>query len=65
MNLGVDGDFVKDVSASLQPGTSALFVVVHDANPAVVRAVLEEHHGKVIQTTLSSEAEENLRKALD
>ena len=65
MSLGVDGDFVKDVSASLQPGTSALFVVVHDANPAVVRAVLEEHHGKVIQTTLSSEAEENLRKALD
>ncbi len=65
MHLGVDGDFVKDVSASLQPGTSALFVVVHDANPAVVRAVLEEHHGKVIQTTLSTEAEENLRKALD
>ncbi len=65
MNLGVDGDFVKDVSASLQPGTSALFVMVHDANPAVVRAVLEEHHGKVIQTTLSTEAEENLRKALD
>jgi uncharacterized membrane protein len=65
MHLGVDGDFVKDVSSSLQPGTSALFVVVHDANPAVVRAVLEEHHGKIIQTTLSPEAEESLKKALD
>jgi uncharacterized membrane protein len=65
MKLGVDGDFVKEVSNSLQPGTSALFVVVRDANPAVVRAVLEEHHGKVLQTTLSSEAEENLIKALE
>lgn len=65
MNLGVDGKFVKEVSETLQPGTSALFVLVHDANPAVVRAVLEEHHGKVLQTTLSPEAEEALKKALD
>jgi uncharacterized membrane protein len=65
MKLGVDGDFVKEVSASLQPDSSALFVLVRDANPAVVRAVLEEHHGKIIQTTLSPEAEESLRKALE
>ena len=64
MNLGVDGDFVKEVSESLQPGTSALFVLVHDANPAVVRAILQEHPGKVIQTTLSPEAEKSLKKAL-
>jgi uncharacterized membrane protein len=65
MKLGVDGDFVKEVSASLQPDSSALFVLVRDANPAVVRAVLEEHQGKIIQTTLSPEAEESLRKALE
>jgi YegS/Rv2252/BmrU family lipid kinase len=65
MKLGVDGEFVKDVSESLKPGTSALFVLVHDANPAVVRAVLEEHKGTVLQTTLSPEAEESLKKALD
>ena len=35
-----------------------------DANPDVVRAVLEEHHGKVLHTTLSPEAEENLQNAL-
>lgn len=64
MNLGVDGQFVKDVSESLQPGTSALFVLVRDADPAVVRAVLEGHHGKVLQTTLSEEAEESLKNAL-
>lgn len=65
MDLGVDGKFVKQVSESLQPGSSALFVLVHDANPAVVRAALEDFHGTVIQTTLSEEAEENLKKALD
>jgi uncharacterized membrane protein len=64
MNLGVDGDFVKDVAGSLQPGTSALFVLVRDANPSVVRAVLQEHHGKVLHTTLSPEAEESLINAL-
>jgi uncharacterized membrane protein len=65
MNLGVDGKFVKEVSDSLQPGTSALFVLVHDANPDVMRAILQEHHGKVLHTTLSEEAEENLKKALE
>lgn len=63
-HLGVDGKFVKEVGESLQPNTSALFVLVHDANPAVVRAALEEHHGKIIQTTLTPEAEEALAKAL-
>lgn len=64
MKLGVDGDFVKEVSESLQPGTSALFVLAHDADPAVIRAALEDYHGTVIQTTLSEEAEESLKRAL-
>ena len=65
MDLGIDGKFVDQVRDSLEPGTSALFVLVRDADPAVVRAALEGHHGTVIQTTLSAEAEENLKKALD
>ena len=64
MDFGVDGKFVKEVSESIQPGTSALFVLVRDANPDVVRAILSEHHGKVLHTTLSPEAEENLQNAL-
>jgi uncharacterized membrane protein len=65
MDLGVDGKFVKDVSESIQPGASALFVLVSEANPDVVRAILAEHHGKVLHTTLSEEAEERLKKALE
>lgn len=64
MDLGIDGKFVKEVSESLQPGTSALFVLVRDANPAAIRAALEGHHGTVMQTTLSTEAEESLKQAL-
>jgi uncharacterized membrane protein len=64
MDLGVDSKFIKEVSESIRPGTSALFVLVQDANPDVVRAILSEHHGKVLHTTLSEEAEESLKRAL-
>lgn len=63
MDMGVDGKFVKDVADHLQPGTSALFVL-GKGDPNAALGVLREHHGKVLQTTLSSEAEENLKQAL-
>jgi uncharacterized membrane protein len=63
LDQGVDGKFVKEVSENLTPGTSALFLVFDRANPAVMQ-VLEPFHGKVIQTTLPSDIEERLRKAV-
>lgn len=64
MDLGVDGNFVKDVGEQIQPGTSALFVLTRDENAAGVLAVLRQFQGKVLQTTLDSEADEAIRKAL-
>ena len=64
MDLGVDGKFVKDVKDSLTPNTSALFVIVRDADPTAALALLRNYKGRVLQTTLDSEAEENLRRAL-
>lgn len=64
MQTGVDGSFVKDVEAELQPGASALFVLTRRDNLAGELAILREFKGKVLQTTLSSEAEESLKKAL-
>jgi uncharacterized membrane protein len=61
---GVDQKFVDEVGEHLQPGNSALFVIVREANPAVARAVLKPYKGTVIQTSLPSEAEEELRRAL-
>lgn len=63
-NLGIDGTFVQQVSASLPPGTSALFMLIYDFDPEVVRVVLQEHHGHVLHTTLSPEAEATLKRSL-
>lgn len=63
-DLGVDAKFVKDVAEKMQPGTSALFILGHGADPNAVLGVLRNYKGTVLQTTLSEEAEENLRKAL-
>ena len=64
MDLGVDGKFVKQVGEEIKPGTSALFVLVDKANPAAELAILRQFKGKVLQTTLSSESEDAVRKAL-
>lgn len=63
-DLGVDQKFVKDIEAALQPGTSALFLIVRHADPNAAVAALKPYKGTVYQTTLSTEAEETLRRVL-
>ncbi len=60
----MDKDFVKDVTAELNPGTSALFIMASKVNPGPLRAALENYHGKVFQSTLDDEALEEVKKAL-
>jgi uncharacterized membrane protein len=64
LDRGVDGTFVKEVSQSLEPGHSALFLLVGEANINAAFAALRSHKGKVYHTTLSSEVEESLRSTL-
>ncbi len=64
LDTGVDGKFVKEVGEEIKPGTSALFLLTSHENPAAEMAILRQFKGKVLQTNLSSEAEENLKKAL-
>ena len=63
-HLGIEKSFVKDVAAELQPGTSALFIIVRDANPDVAVATLRQYEGNVYHTSLPPEAEENLRRSM-
>lgn len=58
---GISKSFTKEVAESLQPGTSAIFFIVRDADVDYALALLRNYQGKVIQTTLPEEAEEELR----
>jgi uncharacterized membrane protein len=60
---GVDRNFVKELSQSLEPGKSALFLMIKAAQPAFVDA-LKPYKGQVYQTTLSEDVEKRLARAL-
>ena len=64
LDKGVPKDFAKEVSESLTPGTSALFVLVNGADPSSVRGALQNFHGHLYHSNLDTEAEETLRRAL-
>jgi uncharacterized membrane protein len=64
VDLGVDQKFVKEVSEDMQPGTSALFFIVRDAEPDVAVAALRPYKGTVRHTSFPPEAEEELRRIL-
>jgi uncharacterized membrane protein len=61
---GVDRKFVADVQNSLTPGSSALFLVIRSGDAAALRGALEPYEGTLIQTTLDSSLEDQLRDAL-
>lgn len=63
-NLGIDHQFVEDVSEALEPGSSALFVMVREPDPEEALAALEPFEGKVYYTALPKATEEELRRIL-
>jgi uncharacterized membrane protein len=65
LDRGVGGNFIDEVKTTLRPGRSALFLVIKESEQDAVLAALRRYRGDVIQTTLDSEAEEALRKALE
>jgi uncharacterized membrane protein len=63
-DTGIDSKFIEDVKNTLTPGRSALFLVVKEGEADAAVAALRGLSGDVIQTTLDSETEEQLRQAL-
>lgn len=63
-DLGVDQKFVKDVEAAMTPGSSAIFLVIRQADPNAALAALKPYKGTVYHTSLDTEAEESLRQVL-
>jgi uncharacterized membrane protein len=60
----IDKDFESRVRDLLQPGTSALFLVVEKATPDKAVEALSRFGGTVLKSSLSKEAEAQLQEAL-
>jgi uncharacterized membrane protein len=63
-DLGINDQFMKDLAATMTPGSSALFVLVRKATPDKVLEEIKGSGGKVLKTSLSHEDEEKLQVAL-
>jgi uncharacterized membrane protein len=60
----VDQVFVQQVREAMQPGTSALFLVVEKVTPDKAVAALSKYGGTVLKSSLSKETEAQLQDAL-
>jgi uncharacterized membrane protein len=61
---GIDKDFQDRVRDLVQPGTSALFLVLERATPDKAVEALSKFGGTVLKSSLSKEAEADLQEAL-
>ena len=61
---GIDKAFQQQVRDYVQPGTSALFMVIEQVTPDKAIAALQQYGGTVIRTSLSDEDTKRLQDAL-
>src|SRR5246127_520312 len=61
---GVDKAFQDQVRGMLQPGTSALFLMVEKVTPDKAIEAMSRYGGTVLKTSLSKEGEQELQDAL-
>jgi uncharacterized membrane protein len=63
-DFGINDAFMKELSASLQPGNAALFVLVQSMTADKVLKEIEGYGGRVLKTSLDETKEQVLRDAL-
>lgn len=62
-DFGVDDAFIKETAATIEPGHSAIFLLVREATADKVLPELQKFsNGTIIQTSLSDEQEAQLRE---
>jgi uncharacterized membrane protein len=64
-DVGIDDDFMKELGATLKPGTAALCVLIRQMTPDKVVEEIQKFGGKLIKTNLCNENEAKLRAALE
>ncbi len=63
-DIGVDDNFMKSLGETLQPGTSALFILVRKVTPDKVLEEVAPYGGTVLRTSLSKDEEAQLQEVL-
>ncbi len=61
-DMGIDDKFIERIRAQVTPGTSALFALTSDAVIDRVREAFAGHEPELLETNLSKEQEEQMRK---
>ncbi len=61
---GMDKEWLERVRDVLKPGTSALFMVIEKVTPDKVIDGLRRYDGQVLRTSLSADAEQKLKEAM-
>jgi uncharacterized membrane protein len=62
---GIDKQFQQQVRDYVQPGTSALFMIIDKVTPDKAIAAMQQYGGTVIRTSLSDEDTKRLQDALE
>lgn len=63
-DYGINDDFIRSIGETLQPNTSALFILLRKAQPEKVLSEISQFRGRVIRSSLSPEQESRLQAAL-
>ena len=63
-DVGINDKFMKELADAMNPGSSALFVLVRKATPDKVLEEVEGTGGKILKTSLSHDDEAKLQAAL-
>ena len=63
-DVGIDDNFIEQISKGLQPNTSAIFLMTQNADMEAIEAYLKPYKARVLSTTLSPETENKLKELL-
>jgi len=65
LDLGVDKGTIQSIADSLDAGHTALFIYGNAQHAGTVIGAFKQFHGQIVSTTLDTDVQEQLQKALD
>jgi uncharacterized membrane protein len=60
--IGIGADFIKEIADTLQPDSSAIFILIRKSLPENVVVEIKKFNGKLLRSSLSPENELELQK---